>query len=103
MLRWCESLHTHAGADGTICGCGAGDGRWRRLPEGATAMFPVQVDPGWYDKYWLSEVPKPKRRPFGRHLARFAVLAALLAGGGVVLSEFHADHDGSGYQDWEQE
>jgi hypothetical protein len=30
------------------------------------------------------------------------VLAALLAGGGVVLSEFHTDHDGSGYQDWEQ-
>ena len=37
------------------------------------------------------------------HLARFAVVAALLAGGGVVLSEFHVGHDGSGYQDWEQE
>ena len=66
-------------------------------------MFPIDVDPGWYDKYWLSDPPKPKRRPFNRPLARFAVVAALLAGGGVVLSEFHVDHDGSGYQDWEQE
>ncbi len=66
-------------------------------------MFPVQVDPGWYDKYWLSDPPKPKQRPLGRHVARLAVVAALLAGGGVVLSEFHAGHDGSGYQDWEQE
>jgi hypothetical protein len=66
-------------------------------------MFPIDVDPGWYDKYWLSDPPKPKRRPFDRPLARFAVVAALLAGGGVVLSEFHVDHDGSGYQDWEQE
>ena len=43
-------------------------------------MFPLEVDPGWYEKYWLSEQPRPKRRPFARHLARFAVVVVLLAG-----------------------
>ena len=36
-------------------------------------------------------------------MARFAVMVVLLAGGGLVLSEFHAGHGGHGYQDWEQE
>jgi hypothetical protein len=66
-------------------------------------MFPLEVDPGWYGKYWLSERPQPQRRPFARHLARFAVVVVLLAGGGAVLSHFHSDHNGNGYQDWEQE
>ena len=65
--------------------------------------FPFKSTPAGMTSTGSANAPKPKRRPFGRHLARFAVLAALLAGGGVVLSEFHADHDGSGYQDWEQE
>ena len=66
-------------------------------------MFPLNVDPGWYEKYWLSERPQPKRRSIARHLARVAVVIVLLAGGGAVLSHFHAHHDGGGYQDWEQE
>jgi hypothetical protein len=66
-------------------------------------MFPLQVDPAWYEKFWLSERPQPKQRPFARNLARFAVVVALLAGGGAVWSHFHADTNGGGYQDWEQE
>jgi hypothetical protein len=65
-------------------------------------VHPFYVDPDWYERYWLSDRPYPKRRSFAGGLARFAVLAALLAGGGVVLSQFHASH-ASGYQDWEQE
>ena len=53
--------------------------------------FPLKSTPAGMTRYWLSNPPKPKHRPFGRHLARFAVVAALLAGGGVVLSEFHAE------------
>ena len=66
-------------------------------------MFPVEVDPGWYERYWLSERPQSRKRPVAGHLARFAVVVVLLAGGGAVLSHFHANHAGSGYQDWEQE
>jgi hypothetical protein len=66
-------------------------------------MGPFEVDPSWYEKYWLSERPSPQHRSFGRHMARFAVMVVLLAGGGLVLSEFHAGHGGHGYQDWEQE
>ena len=51
-------------------------------------MFPF-VDPGWYERYWLSERPRPKRRSLPRSLARFAVLAGLLAGSGLALSQFH--------------
>ena len=54
-------------------------------------MFPApfEVDPKWYEKYWYSERPRPKRRTFGRSLARFGVLVALLAGSSVLLSKFH--------------
>ncbi len=66
-------------------------------------MFPLQVDPGWYEKYWLSDRPQPKRRSFSANLARFAVVVALIAGFGAVLNHHHADRGASGYQDWEQE
>ena len=82
-------------------------------------MFPFEVDPGWYDAYWLSERPGPQHRSVAGHLARFAVVVALLAGGGAVLSRYHmqgvvdplikalsryhVSQDENGYQDWEQE
>ena len=67
-------------------------------------MFPFEVDPGWYENYWLSERPRPRRRSFSGSLARFAVLAGLLAGSGLALSHFqHPSDVSSGLQDWEQE
>jgi hypothetical protein len=66
-------------------------------------MFPVNVDPGWYEKYWLSERPKPRPRSGYRLLKRVAVVVVLLAGGGAVLSHLHAHHGGDAYPDWEQE
>ncbi len=52
-------------------------------------MFPF-VDPGWYEDYWYSNRPRPKRRPFSRSLARFAVLVGLLVGGSLALKHFHS-------------
>ena len=42
-------------------------------------MFPLQVDPKWYENYWYSNRPRPRRRSFGGSLARFAMLVGLLA------------------------
>ena len=39
-------------------------------------MFPFDVDPNWYEEYWYSDRPQPRRRSFGGSLARFAVLVA---------------------------
>ena len=51
-------------------------------------MFPpFNLDPGWFERYWYAA--EPKRRSLSRSLARFAVLVALLAGGGSVLSSHH--------------
>jgi hypothetical protein len=66
-------------------------------------MWPIQVDPSWYERFWLTDSPRPRRRPLGRHVARLAVAVALLAGGSAVLSYLDAHHDASGFQDWEQE
>lgn len=65
-------------------------------------MFPF-VDPGWYEKYWFSEPPQPRRSSLPRKLARFAVVVAVLAGGGVALSHFSANHDGSAFLNSEHE
>jgi hypothetical protein len=65
-------------------------------------MFPFDVDPNWYEEYWYSDRPQPRHGSFTGGMARFAVLVALLAGGGAVLSRFHSDPM-SLYQDWEQE
>lgn len=51
-------------------------------------MFPF-VDPRWYENYWYSNRPRPKRRSFSRSLARFAVLVGLLVGGSLVLKHSH--------------
>lgn len=67
-------------------------------------MTPFEVAPGWYDSYWYSERPRPRRRSFSGSVARFAVLVVLLTGSGFVLSNFHVQRDvGGGLQDWEQE
>ena len=67
-------------------------------------MFPLNVDPGWYEKYWLTDRPPRKRVAVARRLARVAVVVALFAFGGAVLNHFVAGHDDwSGYQDWEHE
>jgi hypothetical protein len=63
-------------------------------------MFPpFNPDPGWFERYWYADRPKPKRRSLSRRLARFAVLVALLAGSGLVLSSHHQKD----LQNWEQE
>ena len=68
-------------------------------------MFPpFPPDPPRSGHYWYLEQPDPKRRSFSRSLARFAVLVALLAGCGLLLSSHHVPRDvSSGLQDWEQE
>jgi hypothetical protein len=65
---------------------------------------PFGPDPGWYENYWYGDRPQPRRRPFSASFARFAVLVALLAAGGAMLSKHHAYDDvSSQLQDWEQE
>jgi hypothetical protein len=66
-------------------------------------MFPVEVDPAWYDKYWYSNRPRRQRRYLSGAMARFAVLVVLLAGSGVALSYFEAQSSAVGGQDWERE
>jgi hypothetical protein len=66
-------------------------------------MDVFKVDPGWYEKYWLTEPPQPKQRTFAGHLGRFALALALLAGGGALLAQVHVDQHATGLQDWEQE
>ncbi len=52
-------------------------------------MFPF-VDPGWYEEYWYSNRPRPKRRRLSSSFARFAVLVGLLLGSGLALKHFHS-------------
>jgi hypothetical protein len=48
-------------------------------------MFPIKVDPKWYDNYWLSDQPRSKRRAFSKMAALLAAMVILLAGGGLKL------------------
>lgn len=64
-------------------------------------MFPFQVDPAWYEEFWMTDHAK-RRRSLSGNLARVAVVIALLAGGSVALGHVHTDQ-WSGYQDWEHE
>jgi hypothetical protein len=67
------------------------DDRSRSRPTEDSAMFPApfNVDPKWYENYWYSVRPRPKRRTFRRSLARFGALVALLAGSSVLLSQLY--------------
>jgi hypothetical protein len=66
-------------------------------------MNPFEIDPGWYDRYWYSDRPQPKRRSFSGSAVRFAVLVLLLGGSGLALSNYHVQSGTPQYQDWEQE
>ena len=66
-------------------------------------MFSFEVDPDWYENYWLREPAPVRQRSLGGQLTRLAVVVALVAGGGAVLSRYHVSQDDGGYQDWEQE
>lgn len=47
-------------------------------------MFPIQVDPEWYRRYWYSDRPRRMRRPLRDHL--FRVVARLTKAGRTSLS-----------------
>jgi len=49
-------------------------------------MFSIEVDPKWYDNYWLGAQPGGERRSFSQKMALFAAWVILLAGGGLVLN-----------------
>jgi hypothetical protein len=66
-------------------------------------MFPFEVNPEWYENYWLREQPRRYRPSLGGQLTGFAVVVALVVGGGALLSRYHVSQDDRGYQDWEQE
>jgi hypothetical protein len=55
-------------------------------------MFHLEVDPDWYERFWYSNRPRPKRRPFASLVVRFALLVGLMGGGGAWLSLRHAQH-----------
>jgi hypothetical protein len=61
-------------------------------------MSHFEVSSGWYDTYWCSDQPRPKRRSFiGAHV-RFAVPILLLVGSGVALSHVQRDASGKSVQ-----
>jgi hypothetical protein len=66
-------------------------------------MFPIKVDPRWYDTYWNSDRPQPKRRPLAGSVVRFALLIGMLAGGGAALSYLQSHSVAGSAHDWEQE
>jgi hypothetical protein len=66
-------------------------------------MFPFEVDPGWYNRYWLTDRPRRRRKPSHAGLASLAVLMVLLAGSSLVLNHFHTQTVVGGYQAWEDE
>jgi hypothetical protein len=53
--------------------------------EGASPMFSIEVDPKWYDNYWLGAQPRGEFRSFSQKVTWFAAFMILLAGGGLVL------------------
>ena len=58
-------------------------------------MLPLKVDKAWYDGYWYTDHPHPRRRSFSGSLARFAVLVTAIVVGGTVLSHFRPSQEAS--------
>ena len=63
----------------------------------------IYVDPSWYQAYWFSEQPRPRRRTAAVAATRFAVVAALLCGSAALIEHLHGKNVWQGYQQWEQE
>jgi len=63
----------------------------------------IYVDPSWYQTYWFSEQPRPRRRTAAVAATRFAVVAALLCGSAALIEHLHGKNVWQGYQQWEQE
>jgi hypothetical protein len=63
----------------------------------------IHVDPGWYEAYWFTERPRPRRRTAAIAVTRFAVVAAVLCGSAALVEHFHFKDMWQGYQQWERE
>jgi hypothetical protein len=61
------------------------------------------VDPGWYEAYWFSEQPRPRRANVSAAVARLVVAVVVLGGGAALLDHFHGKDPWQGYQQWERE
>lgn len=48
-------------------------------------MGPFHVDEKWFDDYWYSDRPAPKRRSFAKSFGRIAACLFLVLGGAAVL------------------
>ena len=66
-------------------------------------MFPFHVDPGWYDKHWLTEQPHRERQARRANMARLVVVVALLVGSGLALKHFDSQAAARDNQAWEAE
>jgi hypothetical protein len=59
-------------------------------------MFPFLVDRSWFENFWYRAPVRPKRRPFARSLARFAVCVVLVFGGVLIVGQLHGSGRVSG-------
>ena len=63
----------------------------------------LHVDPRWYEAYWFSEQPRPRRVSVTAAVARLVVAVVVLGGGAALLNHFHGKDPWQGYQQWERE
>ena len=63
----------------------------------------IYVDPGWYQTYWFSERPRPRRQSGAGAATRFALVAALLCGSAALIEHYRGKDLWQGYQQWELE
>jgi hypothetical protein len=62
-------------------------------------MLPFRVNEDWYENYWYSDHPSPRRRSVSASVGRFALAVCLVMalGGAAFLS--HSHHNGlAGYE-----